>query len=126
MQPKLEKKLDTHPGKVEDTRKTVEVSKPTPTKPPALSMFSDDQINILQDLYQPSAPEVTTVQQEPIPSTSMEVTEPWKSHIYEMYEQSFNITEEEASPMFVDDLDEDQTPVKTAPLPPTQDEIDSR
>ena len=32
-----------------------------------------------------------------------------------MYEQSFHATEEDAGPMFVDDLDEEQTPVKTAP-----------
>ena len=47
LQPKLEKKLDEHPGKLKDmTPKTKETSNPVPTKPPALSMF-DDQVNIL-------------------------------------------------------------------------------
>ena len=32
-----------------------------------------------------------------------------------MYEQSFHATEEDAGPMFIDDLDEEQTPVKTTP-----------
>ena len=32
-----------------------------------------------------------------------------------MYEQSFHVTEEDAGPMFVDDLDEEQTPVKITP-----------
>ena len=32
-----------------------------------------------------------------------------------MYEQSFHATEEDAGPMFIDDSDEEQTPVKTTP-----------
>ena len=32
-----------------------------------------------------------------------------------MYEQSFHATEEDTGPMFMNDLDEEQTPVKTAP-----------
>ncbi len=40
-----------------------------------------------------------------------------------MYEQSFHTTEEDAGPMFVDDSDEEQTPVKTAP---SADEMEAR
>ena len=40
-----------------------------------------------------------------------------------MYEQSFHATEEDAGPMFVDDLDKEQTPVKTTP---SADEIEAR
>ena len=59
---------------------------------------------------------------EPTLSTLMEVKELWKSHIYDMYEQSFHTTEEDTGPMFVDDLDEEQTPVKTTP---SADEIEA-
>ena len=52
---------------------------------------------------------------EPTPSTLMEVSEPWKSNIYDMYEQSFHTTEKDMGPMFVDDSDKEQTPVKTIP-----------
>ena len=40
-----------------------------------------------------------------------------------MYEQSFHATEEDMGPMFVDDLDEEQTPVKTTP---SVDEMEAR
>ena len=40
-----------------------------------------------------------------------------------MYEQSYHATEEDASPMFVDDSDEEQTPVKTTP---SADEMEAR
>ena len=43
-----------------------------------------------------------------------------------MYKQSFNITEEEAGPMFINDSDEELTPVKVDQTTPTQDEIDVR
>ncbi len=42
-------------------------------------------------------------------------TEPWKSHIHEMYEQSLLATEEDAGLMFIDDSDEELIPVKTVP-----------
>ena len=45
----------------------------------------------------------------------MDSTELCKSHIHEVYEQSFHATEEGAGPMFVDNSDEEQTPVKTTP-----------
>ncbi len=64
-----------------------------------------------------------TTAPEPTPSTSMKVTELQRSYIYEMYEQSFHTTEEDAGPMFVDDSDEEQTPVKTAP---SADEMEAR
>ena len=32
-----------------------------------------------------------------------------------MYKQSFHATEEDMGPMFIDDLDKEQTPVKTTP-----------
>ena len=40
-----------------------------------------------------------------------------------MYEQSFHATEEDTGPMFVDDSDEKQTPVKTKP---SADEMEAR
>ena len=64
-----------------------------------------------------------TTAPEPTPSTSMKVTELQRSYIYEMYEQSFHVTEEDVGPMFVDDLDKEQTPVKTAP---SADEMEAR
>ena len=53
----------------------------------------------------------------------MDSTEQCKSHIYEMYKQSFHATEEDAGPMFIDDSDEEQTPVKTTP---SADEMEVR
>ena len=47
--------------------------------------------------------------------TLMDTAESCKSHIHEMYEQSFHTTEEDTGLMFVDDSDEEQTPVKTTP-----------
>ena len=49
--------------------------------------------------------------------------EPWKSHIHEIYEQSFHATEEDAGLMFIDDSDKELTPVKTVP---SADEIEVR
>ncbi len=65
---------------------------------------------------QPDMQATMSTAPEPTPSTSMEVTEPQKSHIYDMYEQSFHTTEEDVGPMFMDNSDEEQTPVKTTPL----------
>ncbi len=85
-------------------------------KPSALSRFTDDQTDYFCKVLQSDT-------QEPTPSTSMEVTEPQRSHIHEMYEQSFHATEEDMGPMFVDNSDEEQTPVKTTP---SADKIEAR
>ncbi len=69
-------------------------------KPIALSRFTDDQATYLHEVLQADT-------QEPSPSTSMEITEPRKSHIHEMYKQSFHATEEDVGPMFMDDSDEE-------------------
>ena len=53
----------------------------------------------------------------------MDSAEPHKSHIHEMYEQSFHATEKDAGLMFIDNSDEEQTPVKTTP---SADEIEAR
>ncbi len=76
-------------------------------KPPALSRFSDDQTDHFCKVLQSDKPTNTSTTPEPTPSTSMEVTEPQKSYIHEIYGQSFHATEEEAGPMFMDDLDKE-------------------
>ena len=53
----------------------------------------------------------------------MDTTDSHKSHIHEMYEQSFHPTEEDSGPMFMDNSDKEQTPVKTAPI---ADEMEAR
>ena len=68
-----------------------------------LSKTSKDVTETLQ----PDTQATMSTTPEPTPSTSMEVVEPWKSHIYDMYKQSFHATEEDAGPMFMDDLDEE-------------------
>ena len=40
-----------------------------------------------------------------------------------MYKQSFHATEEDTGPIFIDDSDEEQTPVKTIP---SADEMEAR
>ena len=84
-------------------------------KPPTLSRFTDDQTDHLCKVLKSGAPTTMTTAPEPTPSTLMEVTELQRSHIHEMYEQSFHATEEDMDPMFMDNLDEEQTPVKTIP-----------
>ncbi len=85
-------------------------------KPASLSTFNEDQATFLCQIVQSDIKELTV----PAP---MDTTEPCKSHIHEMYEQSFHTTEEDAGPMFIDDSDEEQTPVKTTP---SADEMEAR
>ncbi len=85
-------------------------------KPAALSRFTDDQAAYLHEVLQADT-------QELAPSTPMDSTELQKSHIHEMYKQSFHATEEDVGPMFIDDSDEEQIPVKTTP---SADEMEVR
>ena len=85
-------------------------------KPTALSRFTDGQATYLHAVIQSDTQELAV-------PTPMDSTELRKSHIYEMYEQSFHTTEEDVGPIFVDDSDEEQTPVKTTP---SADEMEAR
>ncbi len=77
-------------------------------RPALLSTFNEDQAAFLHEVVQSDIKELAV----PAP---MDTTEPHKSHIHEMYKQSFHTTEEDAGPMFIDDSDKEQTPVKTTP-----------
>ena len=77
-------------------------------KPTTLSRFTDDQAAYLCSVLQSDTQELTL-------STPMDSAELSKSHIHKMYKQSFHATEEDTGPMFVDNSDEEQTPVKTTP-----------
>ncbi len=76
--------------------------------PASLSTFKEDQAAYLCKVVQSDIKELTV----PAP---MDTTELCKSHIHEMYEQSFHTTKEDAGPMFIDNSDEEWTPVKTTP-----------
>ncbi len=84
-------------------------------KPPTLSRFTDEQMDYFHKILQSDMQATMSTVPEPTPSTSMEVSEPWKSYIYDMYEQSFHATEEDMGTIFMDNFDKEQTPVKTAP-----------
>ncbi len=78
-------------------------------RPASLSTFNEDQAAYLREVVQSDIKELA------VPAL-MDTTELRKSNIHEMYEQSFHATEEDTGPMFVDNSDEEQTPVKTTPL----------
>ncbi len=118
LQPKLERRLQKLLRTLMDaTAKMEEI------KPPTLSRFTDDQTDHFCKVLQSGAPTTMTTAPEPTLSTSMEVTESRRSHIYDMYEQSFHATEEDMGPMFMDNSDKEQTPVKIAP---SADEMEAR
>ncbi len=76
-------------------------------KPPVLSRFTDEQTDHFHKVLQSDAQATTSTVPEPTPSTLMKVSEPQKSHIYDMYEQSFYTTEGDTGPIFMDDLDDE-------------------
>ena len=85
-------------------------------KPTALSRFTDDQAAYLHVVLQSDTQELAV-------PTLMDSTELCKSHIHEMYELSFHATEEDVGPIFIDDSDKEQIPVKTTP---SADEMEVR
>ncbi len=111
LQPQLEERFQQLCRTSTDATATTEESKPA-----ALSRFTDDQAACFHVVLQSDTPELAL-------PTLMDSTKPHKSHIHEMYEQSFHATEEDMGPMFVDNLDEKQTPVKTTP---SADKIEAR
>ena len=85
-------------------------------RPTSLSTFTDDQAAYLRAVMQSDTKELA------IPIL-MDTAELCKSHIHEMYKQSFYTTEEDTGLMFIDDSDEEQTLVKTTP---SADEMEAR
>ena len=101
MQPQLERRFQQLLGTTTDETATTEEIRPA-----SLSTFNEDQAAFLHQVVQSDIKELTV----PAP---MDTTEPHKSHIHEMYEQSMQL--KKTGPMFIDDSDEEQTPVKTTP-----------
>ncbi len=67
-------------------------------RPTSLSTFNEDQAAFLRKVVQSDTKELTAL---------MDTTELRKSHIHEMYEQSFHATKEDIGPMFVDNSDKE-------------------
>ncbi len=111
LQPQLERRFQQLLRTSTDETATMEEIRPA-----SLSRFTDDQAAYLHTVVQSDTKELAV-------PTLMDTAEWCKSHIHEMYEQSFHATEEDAGPMFIDDSDKEQTPVKTAP---SADEMEAR